>query len=65
MSAKLYKIEIQEILSRLVEIEANDKEEAISKIKKMYHDEKIILDSSDYITTEIFEFKYSTNEPKK
>jgi len=53
MEMKKFKIEIQELLSKIVEIEANNIDEAISKVKEMYQKEEAILDSDDYVTTEI------------
>lgn len=52
-----YKIEIQELLSRIIEIEAPSAEEAIDKVKEMYRTEEIVLDSDDYVSTEIDEFE--------
>lgn len=52
-----YKIEIQELLSRIIEIEAPSAEEAIDKVKEMYRTEEIVLDSDDYVLTEIDEFE--------
>lgn len=51
-----FKIEVQEFLSRIVEIEAKNMDEAITRVKEMYQKEEIVLDSDDYITTEINEF---------
>lgn len=51
-----YKIEVQEFLSRIIEIEANNIIEAISKVKLMYQNEEIVLDSDDFVLTEIKEF---------
>ncbi|HOT13627.1 MAG TPA: DpnD/PcfM family protein [Bacteroidales bacterium] len=48
-----FKIEIQEFLSRIIEVEANSKDEAIAKVRELYSLEEIILDSEDYVTTEI------------
>lgn len=48
-----FSIEIQEFLSRIVDIEANSEEEAISLVKNMYRNEEIVLDDFDYVTTEI------------
>lgn len=48
-----YKIEIKEILSKIVEIEAIDKNEALRKIEEQYRNGVIVLDSGDYIDTEI------------
>jgi hypothetical protein len=48
-----FRIEIQEFLSRIIEVEAETEVEAISKVRQMYRKEEIVLDSSDYVTTEI------------
>jgi len=50
---KTFKIEIQEFLSRIVEVRANSTDEAISKVRDMYRKEEIVLDSEDYITSKI------------
>jgi hypothetical protein len=51
-----FKIEVQEFLSRIVEIEANNIDEAISTVKQMYQNEEIVLDSEDFVAIEIEEF---------
>lgn len=56
-----YKIEIQEFLSRIVEVKSRNINDAITKINDMYLREEIILGSDDYIQTEINEF-HTTNE---
>ena len=48
-----YRIEVTEILSRIVETEADDEDDAIEKIRQLYRDCAIVLDSSDYIETNI------------
>lgn len=53
-----FKIEVQEFLSRIVEIEAKNIDEAISKVTEMYQNEEIVLDCDDFVTTEIGEYKY-------
>ena len=50
---KTFEFEIQEILSRIIEVEAKTEDEAYLKIKEMYQKEEIILDSSDYVDTNI------------
>ncbi len=50
---KTFKLEIQELLSRVVEIKAGSEVDAFLKIKEMYKKGEIILDSSDYIDTTI------------
>lgn len=47
-----YKIEITETLQKTIEVEANNIEDALLKVKHMYNDEKIILDDASYIDTE-------------
>ena len=51
-----YKIEIQELLSRIIEIEARSAEEAIDEAREMYRAEEIVLDEDDWVGTEIDEF---------
>ena len=48
-----FKIEIQELLSRTIDIQAQDVEEAIEKANKMYNSEEIILDYNDLKKREI------------
>lgn len=48
-----FKVEIQEFLSRIIEVEAETKDEAISKVRELYRNEEIVLDSDDYVSTEI------------
>lgn len=45
---KKFSISIQEILEREVVIEAENKRDAMDKIKQMYKDEEIVLDSEDF-----------------
>ena len=54
---EIFKIEVQEFLSRIIEIEADNIDEAISTVKEMYQKEEIILDSEDYVSTEIEEYE--------
>lgn len=48
-----FKIEVEEILSRVVEVAANSVDEAIEKIKKSYFDEELILAADDFISVDI------------
>ena len=50
---KTFKIEVQEFLSRIVEIEACSKEEAINLVRKLYQNQEIVLDDSDFIHNKI------------
>ena len=54
---KKFKIEVQEILSKIIEIEATDIDQAIYEVKKMYESEEIILNENDYITTEFTNYE--------
>jgi len=49
---KEFEIEIKETLSRIIKIKAISENEAFSKVKKMYRDEDIVLDDSDFVETE-------------
>ena len=50
---KKYSIEVLEVLSRIVEVEASDEKEAIEQERQMYRKCEIVLDDSDYKMTEI------------
>jgi len=50
---KKIRIEIKEYLSKIIEVEATTQEEALIIVKKMYDEEKVILDSSDYVDKNI------------
>lgn len=49
---KTFYISITETLKRIVEVQANDKYDAIQKVSEAYSDEQIVLDSDDYIDAE-------------
>lgn len=48
---KIYTIEITETLQKQVKIKANSQEEAEKKVREQYQNNKIVLDSNDYIDT--------------
>ena len=48
-----YRIEVKEVLSRIVETEAACEEEAVEIVRRMYRNCDIVLDASDYKDTEI------------
>ena len=50
---KKYSIEVMEILSRVVDVEAVDENDAIERVRQMYRKCQIVLDDSDYKETEI------------
>lgn len=49
---KKFTVEITETLQRQIEVEAEDDNEAISKVEEMYRNEEVVLDSGDHIDTE-------------
>lgn len=44
-----YKVEITETLQKEVEVEADNKVDALHKVMKMYKNEEVILDDNDFI----------------
>jgi hypothetical protein len=50
---KKYSIEVLEVLSRIVEVEALNEEDAIRQVWQKYKECDIVLDDSDYKLTEI------------
>lgn len=49
---KKFSIEVLEVLSRIVEVEASDEEDAIRQVRQKYRKCEIVLDYSDYKETE-------------
>ena len=49
-----YKVNVEELLSRIVEVEAENEEEAEGKVREMYMNEDIVLDASDFQSVEYF-----------
>ena len=47
-----YEVEIEEILQRKVKVEAENRDEAVRKVIKMYRSEEIILGAEDCIDVE-------------
>ena len=59
-ASKKFNIQITETLQKVVTVRANSIEDAIFKVKSQYKNEEIVLDYSNYVSTEIDEFP--TNE---
>ena len=53
---KTFKLEIQEILSKVIEIEAETLSDALDIAHDMYNSEEIILDESNFVTNTIEEY---------
>ena len=50
---KKYCIEVLEVLSRIVVVEASNEKDALERVRQMYRKCEIVLDDSDYKVTEI------------
>lgn len=50
-----YTIEIIETFSKIVEVKADSKEQALEKVREQYYESEIVLDSEDFLDTEIVE----------
>ena len=62
---KVYEIEIEEILQKIVKVEANSLEEAIDIVQNKYSNQEIILDYEDYKGVEFKEYKDNVLDKKK
>ena len=52
-----YRIVVEEVLSRVITVEAKTSEEAFHLVKKQYQNEEILLDASDFVQVEFYEIK--------
>jgi len=50
---KKFRIEVTEVLSRIVDVEAENETDAIDAVWQMYRNCDVVLDASDYVETEI------------
>ena len=48
-----YRIEVTEVLNRIVEAEAENEDDAVEMVRQMYRNCELVLDASDYVETEI------------
>jgi hypothetical protein len=63
--SKIYKIEIEELLQHVYDIEANSLDEAINIAKEKYSKEEYALDYKDHKGTEFREYKDEILKEKK
>ena len=54
----VFQIEIVETLSNIVEVNAENEQEALLKVRDMYRNEEVILYADDFIDTKFNIFKY-------
>lgn len=60
--SKVYKIEIQEVLSKVVKIKANSLDEAIDIAQERYKKEEYVLDYKDLVSVDIGEYDDLTKQ---
>lgn len=44
-----YKVEIEEVLRRTVEVESTSENDAEMQVRQLYHDCKIVLNADDFV----------------
>lgn len=54
---KIYEIEIEELLQKVVKVEADSLDEAIDKVRDAYRNEEYVLDYNYFKGVEFREFK--------
>ena len=54
---KIYEIEIEEVLQKVVKVKADSLDEAIDKVEERYKNKKYVLDYNDFKGVEFREFK--------
>nr|DAP03327.1 MAG TPA: DpnD/PcfM-like protein [Caudoviricetes sp.] len=59
---KKYEVLVEETLSRMIEVQAEDESEALEIVKEMYKNCEIVLDYEDFFNVEI---GYEINEIEK
>ena len=60
-----FKIEIQELLARVVDIEADNKNEAISKVNELYKKAEIVLDYNDFVEVDFIDINTQSKNDEK
>ena len=63
--AKVYQIEIEETLQKVVKVKANSLAEAINKVDERYSNEEYVLNENDYKGVEFREKKEERIKNKK
>ena len=60
--ARVYKIEVRETLSRVVEVTAENADAAVSTVEDLYRQCEIVLDAEDYVGVEYLNAEEEENE---
>ena len=55
---RAFQIEIVETLNNIVEVNAENEQEALLKVRDMYRNEEVVLYPNDFIDTKFNIFKY-------
>ena len=55
---RAFQIEIVETLNNIVEVNAENEQEALLKVRDMYRNEEVVLYPDDFIDTKFNIFKY-------
>lgn len=63
--SKVYQIEIEETLQKVVKIKANSLDEAIDIAQNRYSNQQYVLDYEDYKGVEFSEYKDEVTKEKK
>lgn len=65
MEMKKFRIEVQESLSRVVEVDAESSSEAVSKINDKYKKAEIVLDYNDFVGVDFIDINNQDNIDEK
>ena len=60
-----FKIEVQEFLARVIEIDAKNVQDAFAKVQKQYKNEKIVLDYNDFVDVNFIDINGQSKEDEK
>lgn len=60
-----FKIEVQEFLARVIEIDAKNVKDAFAKVQKQYKNEKIVLDYNDFVDVNFIDINSQSKEDEK
>lgn len=62
---KIFEIEVLEILSRVIKVEANEMGEAIDTVKKKYKKAEIVLNYNDFVEVDFIDIHSQSKEDIK
>lgn len=62
---EIFKVEIQEFSSKIIEVKALNSEEAIDLVREKYKKSEIVLDYDDYVETEFVDLNKPTKSEER